>query len=204
MARRFLFASSATSLPVRSVVAVCLPGSSPASVGLSRRQRPSFPRRWEVLSCVVQHSEFRGPNKALQRTAGGVGAQCLAFSPAVAELGSVRRFGVSFLPPFRHRKASFRSRTRPFRSRLPAFRRRTAPFRRRTPAFRSRTPPFRSVFPAFRRHSGPFRQPFGRVHRLTTRSSEQRLAVGIFSQSSLASPASVAELWPLGDIRAHL
>ena len=52
------------------MVAVCLSGSSPASVSLPRRQRPSFPRRWTVGSRSAD-SEFHAPNNALQRTAHG-------------------------------------------------------------------------------------------------------------------------------------
>ncbi len=49
-ARLSPFASSSASVPIRSVATVCLPGSLSAPRSLSRRQRPSFPRRRGRLS----------------------------------------------------------------------------------------------------------------------------------------------------------
>ena len=66
----FPFGSRAASVPVRSVVAVCLPGSSPASFSLSSRQRPSFPRLGGRLFFRSPALRSHAPNNALQRTAG--------------------------------------------------------------------------------------------------------------------------------------
>ena len=186
--RRFLFPSLAASVPVRSVGTICLSGSSSASVGPSRRQRPSFPRRWEVCP-PFPRLRSHAPNNALQRTAGvASGVNGLPFSPPSLSLsplgGSLPSFSRSDFPSPRPDFAfpggffAFPLGVSPFPSgvfRFPCgvlrFPRRVFPFPRPVFCFPGGVLLFPGGFlpvPSLRFAS----------HRLTTRSSEQRLAVG--------------------------
>ena len=87
MARRFPFFSYGERLfPFAPSSRFASRASSPASVGPSRRQRPSFPRRCHVCPSVRPDSEGRGPNNALQRTAGWRPALigCLSSPPSLS------------------------------------------------------------------------------------------------------------------------
>ena len=167
-----------TSVPVRFVVAsvsrslclhVCLSGESLALFSLSRRQRPHSPAGGRSVLRSPDSQVTRLTTRSSERR-GGVHRFCLAFSPAVAELGSVRRSS----SPLCVRQASLF----PFASsaRLFSF----ASWSRF--AFRGRRS-LRSAFPGGSAHHSPaggksvLRSPDSQVTRLTTRSSERRGSV---------------------------